>query len=94
MSVTLSFSILFDVNLALPLFRPPPSANLAAQHPNLLRGVYYEHWRPAATAVKRRSKADFLARARAAFVNDPVMDGDESYPRCSVPIDEDKRGRA
>jgi uncharacterized protein (DUF2267 family) len=53
------------------------SANLAAQLPNLLRGVYYEHWRPATTPLEHRSKADFLARMRAAFVDDPVMEGDE-----------------
>jgi uncharacterized protein (DUF2267 family) len=36
------------------------SANLAAQLPTLLRGAYYEHWRPATTPVRKRSKADFL----------------------------------
>jgi uncharacterized protein (DUF2267 family) len=48
------------------------SADFAAQLPNLLRGVYYEHWRPAATPVKQRSKADFLARIDHAFVGDPI----------------------
>jgi uncharacterized protein (DUF2267 family) len=48
------------------------SADFAAQLPNLLRGVYYEHWRPAATPVKQRSKADFLARVDHAFVGDPI----------------------
>jgi uncharacterized protein (DUF2267 family) len=48
------------------------SADFAAQLPNLLRGVYYKHWRPAATPVKQRSKADFLARVDHAFVGDPI----------------------
>jgi uncharacterized protein (DUF2267 family) len=38
------------------------SADFAAQLPSLLRGIYYEHWRPATTPVKQRSKSDFLAR--------------------------------
>ena len=48
------------------------SADFAAELPNLLRGVYYEHWRPATTPVKQRSKADFLARIDHAFVGDPI----------------------
>ncbi len=48
------------------------SADFAAELPNLLRGVYYEHWRPATTPVKQRSKADFLARVDHAFVGDPI----------------------
>ena len=49
------------------------SADLAAQLPALLRGVYYEHWRPATTPVKQRSKAEFLARVDHAFVGDPIL---------------------
>lgn len=29
------------------------AANFGAELPELLRGVYYEHWRPAATPVKK-----------------------------------------
>jgi uncharacterized protein (DUF2267 family) len=47
-------------------------ADFAAQLPNLLRGTYYEHWRPAVTPVKHRSRADFLARINHAFVGDPI----------------------
>ena len=32
-------------------------ADLGAQLPGLLRGAYYEQWRPAITPVKRRTKA-------------------------------------
>jgi uncharacterized protein (DUF2267 family) len=49
------------------------AADFAAQLPNLLRGVYYEQWRPAATPVKPRSKSDFLGRIDHAFVGDPIL---------------------
>jgi uncharacterized protein (DUF2267 family) len=50
------------------------SANLAAQLPALIRGIYYDQWRPAATPVKERSKADFIARIERDFLNDPIAD--------------------
>ena len=37
-------------------------ADFAAQLPQLLRGAYYEQWRPSAARIKHRSKADFIAR--------------------------------
>jgi len=49
------------------------AAGLGAQLPELLRGVYYEHWRPAATPAKKRSRADFVARIDAAFRTDPII---------------------
>lgn len=39
----------------------------------LLRGVYYEHWRPSSTPVKHRSRAVFLACIADAFQNDPIV---------------------
>ena len=48
------------------------SAHFAAQLPELLRGVYYEQWRPAIVPVKKRSKADFLARVEESFKADPI----------------------
>lgn len=50
------------------------AASLGAQLPELLRGVYYEQWRPATTPAKKRSKAEFIARVDAAFKADPIMD--------------------
>jgi uncharacterized protein (DUF2267 family) len=50
------------------------AADLAAQLPTLLRGAYYEQWRPAATPVKRRHKRDFLDRIDASFDADPIPD--------------------
>jgi uncharacterized protein (DUF2267 family) len=49
------------------------AVDLGAQLPTLLRGVYYEHWRPATTPVKERSRADFMARVDHAFRSDPIM---------------------
>ena len=48
------------------------SADLAAQLPGLLRGAYYEQWRPSTTPVKKRSKADFIARVEESFKADPL----------------------
>jgi len=54
--------------------RLPPAelANLGAQLPTLLRGVYYEQWRPMATLVRTRSKGEFLSRVDADFKIDPL----------------------
>lgn len=49
------------------------AAGFGAQLPELLRGVYYEHWRPAATPVKHRHRDDFIARVDSAFQNDPLI---------------------
>ena len=46
------------------------AADLAAQLPTHLRGVYYEQWRPATVPVKKRSKVDFLGWVNVVFVND------------------------
>ena len=47
-------------------------ADFGAQLPELLRGAYYEQWRPAITPVKKRSKEDFLARVDQSFKQDPL----------------------
>jgi len=48
------------------------SADLAAQLPGLLRGVYYEQWRPSATRVKKHGKVDFVSRVEESFKADPL----------------------
>jgi uncharacterized protein (DUF2267 family) len=47
-------------------------ADLGAQLPGLLRGAYYEQWRPANTPVRQRTKEDFLARVNESFKQDPL----------------------
>lgn len=49
------------------------AADFAAELPTLLRGVYYEHWRPATTLTPQRSKADFISRIDHAFMGDPLV---------------------
>ena len=49
------------------------AADFAAQLPTLLRVAYYEQWRPAATPVKHRTKADFLAQVEDSFKPDPLV---------------------
>src|SRR6476619_4498400 len=41
------------------------AAQLAAQLPELIRGIYYEGWNPSTTPVRYRGLADFLDRVAA-----------------------------
>lgn len=50
------------------------AADLAAQLPVLVRGVYYEGWVPSRTPVKPRNKSDLLDRVNARFGKDPLED--------------------
>jgi uncharacterized protein (DUF2267 family) len=50
------------------------ATDLAAQLPTLLRGVYYDQWRPQTTPVKERDKKSFLSRIDRDFFNDPIED--------------------
>ncbi|WP_102227065.1 DUF2267 domain-containing protein [Acidimangrovimonas sediminis] len=51
---------------------PDEAADLAAQLPLLIRGVYFEGWVPSRTPARPRSKADFLARVAAGFTERPL----------------------
>ena len=48
------------------------AAALAAQLPLLLRGAYYEGWRPAATPTNVRHTGEFVAQIRQAFRDTPA----------------------
>jgi uncharacterized protein (DUF2267 family) len=50
------------------------AADLGAQLPTLVRGVYYDQWRPAATPVKDRHLESFLADIDISFKSDPIDD--------------------
>lgn len=54
------------------------AADLGAQLPMLLRGLYYEGWRPATTPAAERSRADLVAAIDAAFETDPLSDTEQA----------------
>lgn len=55
------------------------AAQLAAQLPILLRGVFYEGWRPATVPVRTRTLDEFLAGLREAFSDDPGFDAEAAF---------------
>lgn len=50
------------------------AADLAAQLPVLVRGIFFEGWQPAAMPIRARSKADLLARVASKFGKTPLPD--------------------
>jgi uncharacterized protein (DUF2267 family) len=54
--------------------RVDEAVDLGAQLPGLLRGAYYEQWRPATTPIKSRSVEEFLQRVNEAFRRDPLAE--------------------
>jgi uncharacterized protein (DUF2267 family) len=55
---------------------PDEAAQLGAQLPTMIRGIYYEGWNPSKTPVKERSRDGFVARVQKAFAADPMGDAD------------------
>jgi len=49
------------------------AADLGAQLPLLIRGLYYEGWDPSSTPVKERHREMFLHHIAAAFPRDPKV---------------------
>ncbi|MDP2079470.1 MAG: DUF2267 domain-containing protein [Pseudotabrizicola sp.] len=52
------------------------AADLSAQLPLLIRGIFFDGWVPAKTPAKPRSLDDFLARVTDAFAADPLAEPD------------------
>jgi uncharacterized protein (DUF2267 family) len=52
--------------------RVEEAADLGAQLPGLLRGAYYEQWRPSATPARSRDLGDFLDRVNEHFKHDTL----------------------
>ena len=53
------------------------TAHLASQLPLLIRGAFYEGWRPAATPVKERRREQFVAHVSDAFILDCTIDPEQ-----------------
>jgi len=49
------------------------AANFGAQLPELIRGVYYDQWQPAATPAKDRHRDAFMARIDRSFTNGRIL---------------------
>jgi len=54
------------------------AADLGAQLPGLLRGAYYEQWRPGRAAKKKHGKANFVAQVNEAFKVDPLANTEQA----------------
>jgi len=52
------------------------AADLSAQLPLLIRGIFFDGWVPSRTPAKLRSVEDFLDRVTKAFSNDPLVEPD------------------
>ncbi|MBF9029953.1 DUF2267 domain-containing protein [Rhodobacterales bacterium HKCCE3408] len=50
------------------------AADLAAQLPLIIRGIYYTGWNPSRTPVHPRGKSDFIERVAGRFAKDPLED--------------------
>lgn len=57
---------------------PDEAAQLGAQLPTMVRGVYYEGWDPSRTPVRERSRGGFVGRVQEAFRTDPMDDAEHA----------------
>jgi len=55
---------------------PEEMADLSAQLPVLIRGIYFEGWKGLDHAAEKRTKEDFVRRIEADFAADRVNDSD------------------
>jgi uncharacterized protein (DUF2267 family) len=54
------------------------AADLAAQLPVLVRGVYFEGWNPSKSPAKPRNKSDLIERVASRFQKEPLDDPDRA----------------
>ncbi|MDJ0824521.1 MAG: DUF2267 domain-containing protein [Rhodobacter sp.] len=54
------------------------AAQLGAQLPIMIRGIYYEGWNPSKCPVTERSRDGFVERVQAAFGTDPLGDAPQA----------------
>lgn len=64
------------------------AADFAAQLPTLIRGVYYDQWRPAAVPVPERSLEDFIARIHRGLAGNPIRFTPEVVAKVFAFLDE------
>ncbi len=57
---------------------PDEAAQLAAQMPIMIRGVFYEGWDPSKTPRRERTREGFLAQIAPDFATDPLGDAEEA----------------
>lgn len=55
---------------------PNQAADLGAQLPVLIRGIYYEGWNPSATPRHPHGKEEFVATVQSNFSRDPLRNAD------------------
>jgi uncharacterized protein (DUF2267 family) len=55
------------------------AAHLSAQLPMLLRGLFFEGWRPAAEGHRVRTVDEFLSGLRGAFEHEPDFDAEAAF---------------
>ena len=53
------------------------AADLSAQLPTLIRGIYYEGWKPAVVPVRERKREQFLSHVRESYKHDESVDVEE-----------------
>jgi uncharacterized protein (DUF2267 family) len=68
-------------------------AQLGAQLPMLIRGFYYEGWRPDGAVLTTRHKEEFLAPIAEHFRSDPEVDAERIARRVRGPGGADREGR-